>query len=196
MTRQTLIFILTVSTALFGCNIDSRVKQSVGDSIKDTKIDMNWDIANAKSSFMESCKRASGKSKDSMLKTKINDLYFSITKTSEYIDSLRSEMNGYNDMDLNNSDFSERVFLNLGIGDSVFNKVKLSYSLAIDIAISDTTKSRLKSVRGNFTEKTKTMLFEIGTPLMVNMVLYGIESELIKDGIRSLYGYETSNKPN
>ena len=64
-------------------------------------------------------------------------------------------------------------------------------TFAIDVALADTTKSRLKTAQDTYTTETKKQFFELNGPLGVNMILYGIESELIKDGTRSLYGYKT-----
>lgn len=190
MKIQTSILVLIISIVLFGCNFSSSVKHSVSDGIKDVKFEMKRDISDAMSQFELTYKNTSKQSKDSIFIAKLNELYNSIKNTSEYIDSLRAETIGYNDMDVNNIDYSERIYINLGTADSLFKKVKSSYSLAIEIAKADTTKSRLKAVQVNFNEKTKTTYFELGTPLMVNMILFGIESELIKDGTRCLIGYK------
>ena len=98
-------------------------------------------------------------------------------------------MNKLDDKDLQSSSLIKKIFLNDQIGDTVFNKVKLAYSKAIDISIADTTKSRLKKAQDTYTTETKKQFFEMNGPLGVSMILYGIQSELIKDGTKSLSEY-------
>jgi len=161
----------------------------VDNAVKDAKIEMEADISLAKSDFGDSYIQMSQQSKDSLLLIKVTATYSSILKTSSYIDSLRNEMNKLDDMDIKNGELIHDMFIKNGLGDSIFNQVRDSYSLAVDIALVDTTKSRLKIVRETYSEETKKQFFELNSPLGVIMILYGIESELIKDGTRSLYGY-------
>jgi hypothetical protein len=95
-------------------------------------------------------------------------------------------MNKLDNMDTRNIELVKDLFLNYGLGDSVFNKVKQSYSLASEIASADTTKLRLMEVRETFSEEMKKHFFGLNNPLGVNMILYGVELELIKDGTISL----------
>jgi len=188
MTQQTLI-LLTILISLFGCNFSNQVMNRVDNAVKDAKIEMEADISLAKSDFGDSYIQMSQQSKDSLLLIKVTATYSSILKTSSYIDSLRNEMNKLDDMDIKNGELIHDMFIKNGLGDSIFNQVRDSYSLAVDIALVDTTKSRLKIVRETYSEETKKQFFELNSPLGVIMILYGIESELIKDGTRSLYGY-------
>jgi len=190
MTRQTLI-ILTILTSLFGCDFSNQVKERVDNGVKDAKVEMESDISLAKSDLEKSYNQMIQQSNDSVLSNKVTDFYSGIIKTSKYIDSLRAKMNKLDDMDTKNVELIRDMFINNGLGDSVFNQVKQSYSLAIDIATADTTKSRLMNVRETYSEETKNQFFKLNGPLGVNMILYGIESELIKDGTRSLSGHLT-----
>lgn len=151
---------------------------------------MQSDVSDAKIAFRDTYQNALQVSSDSAVIGKIKNLYTFIDETTKYIDSLKSEMNKLDDKDLKNTDLIKKIFLNDGVGDSVFNKVKLSYSFAIEIALADTTKSRLKKAQDIYTTETKKQFFELNGPLGVNMILYGIESELIKNGTKSLYGYK------
>ncbi|MDX5348034.1 MAG: hypothetical protein LPJ89_10815, partial [Hymenobacteraceae bacterium] len=166
-----------------------QVKERVGNEVKDAKLAMESDILLVNSDLKKSYNQILQQSDDSTLIIKVHRLYFTITRTSKYIDSLRNEMNKLDEMGTKNVKFVKDIFFNNGVGDSVFYQVRQSYSLAIDIALADTTKSRLKNVRETFSEESKKQFFELNNPLGVNTILYGIESELIKDGTRSLNGY-------
>jgi len=159
--------------------------------VKDAKLEMDADISNAKSDFEKSFNQTLKQSKDSILTAKVSDLYSSITMTSLYIDSLRKAMDKLDDMDIKNIELIKQMFLYNGIGDSVFTKVKHSYSLTIDIAVTDSTKTRLKKATETYSDETQKQFFQQNGPLGVNMILYGIESELIKDGARCLSGHTT-----
>jgi hypothetical protein len=188
MTRQTFI-ILTILISLFGCDFSKQVNERLDNEIKDFKSEMEYDISLAKSELAKSYNQMLQKSDDSVLSRKATAVYLSLIKTSKYIDSLRVEMNKLDDKDIRNVESVKNMFINNGLGDSVFNQVRKSYSLAVDIAPADTMKSRLKNVRETYSEETKKQFFEWNGPLGVNMALYGIESELIKDGTRSLSGH-------
>jgi hypothetical protein len=183
-----ILIILTISTTLFNCDFKQHVEDKVNNGVSDMKIELNAEITNANSSFMKFYKNALENSNDSILSVKIINLYSSIAKTSKYIDSLREEMNKLDDMDIKNVELVKKTFLYNGIGDSVFNKVKYSYSCTIDVAIADTTKTRLKKSQEKYSEETKKQFFEMNSPLGIYMILSGVESELINDGTSSLSG--------
>ena len=132
MTRQTLI-ILTILISVFGCDFSKQVQERVDDGVKDAKAEMESDISLGKSDLGKSYNQMLQRSDDSLLLIKVTAFYSSIIKTSKYIDSLRAEMNKLDDMDTRNVEFVKYMFINNGLGDSVFNQVKQSYSLAIDI---------------------------------------------------------------
>jgi len=190
MTRQ--IFIISIILiGLLGCDFSKNVKDRVDNGVKDAKVEMESDISRSKSEFEKSYGKIVQHSKDSVFLIKVTDLYSSITKTSKYIDSLRIEMDKLDALDTKNIELLKQMYLYNGIGDSVFNKVKRSYSITIDIAIADTTKLRLRKAQEIFSKETEKQFFELNSSLGINMILYGIESELIKDGSRCLTGHES-----
>jgi hypothetical protein len=190
MTRQTFI-IFTILTTLIGCNFSEQVKNKVDSGVNDAKLEMDEDIFSAKSDFEKSFNQTLKQSKDSVLTAKVSDLYSSVTMTSLYIDSLRKAMDKLDNMETKNIELIKQMFLFNGIGDSIFVKVKHSYSLTIDISKSDTTKTRLKKVTETYSDETQKQFFQQNSPVGVNIILYGIESELIKDGTRCLAGHIT-----
>lgn len=185
--KKQLLIILTISTTLFACNFSKQIKDKADNDIKSVKVAMDSDMSNAKTEFSKLYNQALQQPRDSVFSTNANDLYWSITNTLEYIDSLRIEMDKLDYMNVKNMEVIQRMFLYKGIGDSVFNKIKYSYSLAAQIALADSSKSRLIKVREGFTRDKKILLFEVQTPLGVNMILHGIEMDLIKDGSKSFY---------
>lgn len=190
MTRH-LLLILTILTSLIGCDFSKKIKETVDSRVKDDKVEMNKNISESKFDFTKSYNQTISHLKDSSLSVNVDALYSSVFKTSKYIDSLRTEMDKLDEMDTRNVELIKQIFLYDGIGDSVFNKVRYSYSLTIDIAVADTTKTRLRKVKETYNEETQKLFFELNSPLGVNIILYSIESELIKDGTRCLAGHST-----
>ncbi len=189
MKRHTLIIFIILIT-LIGCdNMVRNANEQVENSIKTSKMAMDLDVVSAKKTFAEMYDKALQNKPDSIVSEKITDLYLKINQTSQYIDSLQFEINKLDDKDLQSSTLIKKIFLNNQIGDSIFNKVRLAYGKAIEISIINTTKSRLKKVQDTYNAETKKQFFEMNGPLGVSMILYGIESELIKDGTKSLSEY-------
>lgn len=188
MTRLTIIS-LTLLTTLLSCDFSGQVKDSVDKKVSYARIEMSNDLNNTKSGFEDTYRQVSVQSNDIIFLTKIANFYSSLTMTSKYIDSLRAEMDKLDNMDTKNVELIKEKFLFEGVADSVFNKMRQSYSLAIDIAVAETTKLRLKKVLETYNEEMKKQLFGLSSPLGVNMILYGIQSELIKDGTSSLSGH-------
>ena len=185
------IIILTVMATFISCgNMIQKTNEQVENSIKTSKLVMDSDVVKEKEIFSKTYRIAFQSTTDTLVSQKITQLYSEIYITAIYIDSINSKVNKLDNKDMRNSKFIKEVFLNEGIGDSIFNKVKASYTNAINIALSDTAKSRLKKVQDTYTNETKKQFFEMNEPFGVSMILYGIESELIKDGTRSLYGYK------
>lgn len=184
--KQLILFISTILIILSSCDFGSQIKETVGNSVKNSKVEMESEISLSKSEFGKLYEEVCKHSHDSTFVNKAGNLYFSIIKTSKYIDSLRIEMSKLDEMDTKNVELVKQMYIHNGIGDSIFNKVKLSYSLVIDMTSVDTDKLRLEKTRETFSEETKKQFFELNNPLGVNMILYGIESELIKDGTSSI----------
>lgn len=191
MTRQKLI-LLIIATTYFCCdNFNNKVNEHIDSSIQEAKSEMGLEVSNSKAAFNETYQKIMRKFTDSVIIKKITTLYFQVNETSKYIDSLRTKLNQLDDKDMKNIDLLKRLFINEGLGDSVVKKVILVYAFAIDVALSDSTKSRLIKAKDTYTADTKGKFFAMNGPLGVNMILYGIETELINDGTRSLCGYET-----
>ncbi len=189
MTKQITI-ILLIALTFVGCNnFFDNINDRVNNDIKNSETEMITDVEILVGTFREKYKKVKKRSIDSLVIKRVTNLYCSVNETLKYIDSLKSEMNKLDNKDLKNTDLIKNKFLNEGIGDSVFNRVKQSYTYTIDVALTDTSKSRLRKERDTYTEETKRQFFELTEPLGVRMILYGIELELIKDATQSLYGY-------
>jgi hypothetical protein len=193
MTTKFHILLYFFGLTLISCgDIDKNIEESLNNASNDTQAEMTADIINSKKLFEDTYKNALTGSTDSAAVKKITKLHLTINETSKYIDSLQIEIRKLDNKDVKNSDLIKKIFLIDGIGDIIFNKVKFSYNCAMDIALEDTTKARLKTVQDIYSSETKKQFFDLNSPDGVNMILYGIESELIKDGTKCLVAF----KPN
>jgi len=172
--------------------MDKNIEDNVNNMAKDTQAEMTADLINSKAAFADTYKKVLQVSTDSTINKKLTTLYLTINETSEYIDSLQNEISKLDNKDLNNNELIKKIFLTDGIGDKVFTKVKSSYNYVIDITLADTMKTRLINARDIYSTETKNQLFGLNSPGGVNAILYGIESELIKDGTKSLNAYKTN----
>jgi hypothetical protein len=185
--KGSILLILTIATTFISCDdMINKATEQVDHSIEMSKSEMNSDVTNAKEIFIETYEKALLRTKDSSAISKIKTLYSSIIETSKFIDSLKIIVNKLDEKDLTNNDLIKKMFLNDGMADSVFNKVKLSYNIAEEVAIPESTKATMQKARYAYTEETKRQFFEMNNPVGVNIILHGIESELIKDGTNSL----------
>lgn len=188
--KQQLIFMLIIVTTLFSCdNFSNKVKESVDNNIADAKTEWATNIVNIKDTLTQVYKKALQSSTDTNTTNNIKSLYLSISKTSKYIDSLKTEIDKLDAMDIKNIDLIKKIYLNDGVADSLFNKVKSSYTFALSTSLTDKTKASLTKARDSYTEDTKKQFFEMSDPFGVNMILYAIELELIKEGTKSLQDY-------
>jgi len=193
MTTKFHILIYFFGLTLISCgDIDKNIEESVSNASNNAQAEMTADIVNSKKLFEDTYKNALIGSTDSAVVKKITKLHLTINETSKYIDSLQIEIRKLDNKDVKNSDLIKKIFLIDGIGDVIFNKVRFSYNCAMDIALADTTKARLKTVQDMYSSETKKQFFDLNSPDGVNMILYGIESELIKDGTKCLVAF----KPN
>ena len=185
--KRTILIILTIATIFISCDdMINKANEQVDNSIEMSKSEMNSDVTNAKGIFRKTYEKDLLTTKDSIATSKIKRLYSSIIEASKFIDSLRIVVNRLDEKDLKNNDIIKKMFLNDGMADSVFNKVKLSYNIAEEVAINESIKATVHKARDVYTEETKRQFFEMNNPVGVNIILYGIESELIKDGTNSL----------
>jgi len=180
MTLRT-IFTLMVM-ALLSCNFRNEIKENANNAEKEAKGTMKSELASAKTDFSDAYEKYFPRLSDSALSTNTTKLYQETITSLNYIDSLRQEMDKLDNVDIKNIESIKTTFLEKGIADSVINKVKYCYWLAINLTQAESVKKRLLEVEAEYSDETKKHLFEINSPMGVSMILFGIEIELLKDG--------------
>ena len=191
--------IVIMSLCLFlivGCDsFTNYVNKKVDIKVKETKALMVADMEKSKTDFIEIYQNVVLNISDTLKGRKMQIFYSVFMETLNFIDSLKTEMNKLNESDLNNVEFIKETFLSKGVGDTLFNKLKLSYSLAMDIALTEPKKSEIKTSRDKIlnepnTDQRKNQYFSLNSPNGVSMILYGMECELLNSGKISFDGYK------
>ena len=177
------ILSLAILTTQLSCNFNSQIKDKVETTEKDAKVAMDSELSSIKADFSKAYELLLLRQLDSTLSTKTKNIYKEINSTTKFIDSLRLEMNKLNNMETENVELVRSLFLENGIGDSIMEKLKDSYQLAINSTTSEADKLRLIKVQTTFSEETKKHAFQMNSPLGVSILLFGFESELLKDAM-------------
>jgi len=145
-------------------------------------------------SLNEAYKKAAIKAGDRVKLEKINETFFSIISAKNYMDSLSVELKKLDEKDFKSIDVIEDIFINKGIGDTIFKKLKHSFDLIAGIAKSEKVKKaindRCLNIIGepnkestNDVGSNKFLFFKMHSPQMEIWTLYGFESELVNGGI-------------
>lgn len=181
---------------LCGCDYfnPERVKERVEADIETASSEMTINYAEAKDTFNLTYRRALQATSDTLVIKNLQKFYSIFIETIDYMDSLKIEMQKLDKSDRNNTKLVKQIFITDGIGDTLFNKLQLSYTIAETIALTSEKKSAIIRSRANAldepnTEKRIEQYFGMNMPLGTAMIIYGFETELLKIGLESLDGY-------
>lgn len=180
---------------LYSCsNIGSNVEQSVNEQISQSKDEMDEEINKAKTQFITTYTAALNRAADSGVRQKLQSVYSTITQTGMYLDSVKKEMDKLDANNVRNVEHVKSTFLNAGVGDSLFNKLRSSIQLTEEAAASPETKTTIANKRDSIfsepdTQKWKQQYFGLTNPLGASMILYGFQTELYEIGMQGLKGY-------
>ncbi|RYD81703.1 MAG: hypothetical protein EOP53_05715 [Sphingobacteriales bacterium] len=165
-----LLVILIFVLELYSCeNISNKIKNQVDNSLQDAEKELISDLGNSKDIYNKNYNSALQSSTDANYINKLKNLDSTVNTTSKYLDSLLALLKKYDDYDPNNISEVKRIFVTEGVGDSIFFKVKATYSYAEKIAISDSSKMSLRKVRETYNEETKKLYFLL-TGLIIQKV--------------------------
>lgn len=176
-------------TLLFcGCNFaEKKSNEFVEETVESTESNMNLDYQNSLDLYMLRYKQQLIKLKDTTIISEYVKFNNTFINCLNYVDSLRVEMGLLGKKNIENSELINDIFVKQGIADSLFYKIKLSYSLGESIVKLDFDKNEIRNARIKILNEPNTMqmkkqLFGLNNPLGVSMILYGYEVELFKMG--------------
>jgi hypothetical protein len=189
--------LLIFSITLTSCNFfsEKEIKERVDEGIQMSNEKMSSDIAKAEEEFNIQYKKALLNLADSI---PVKNLANTINQTRVFIDTLEIQMNNIAFRSITTdveTELIREMFSRNGAGDSLFYKLKSSFSLARDITSSATDKADIQKsanevLTGNDINKFKRQYFNLNSARGVHIILYGCEIELLNAGIKSLKGYK------
>ena len=191
MAKQSSTIIIIIALFFSSCDIEQNIKETITDTSEQAAIMLADSVEYEKENFNNICQASINVVTDTITVKKINALHFSITTTSKYIDSLRKVMNKLDNMGVKNNETVKEIFLDNGVGDSLFNKLNSSIILAENIATNQTIKSSVKNIGDNMLlqrnpNEFKNQYFSLNSTGGVSWLLSGMEIELFKAGSTSL----------
>lgn len=192
-----IIKVLTVINiaGLCSCsNMGSTVEQSISEQVSQSKAEMDGEIQKAKTQFTNTYTVALNKAIDSVTRQKLQNVYSTITQTGMYLDSVKKEMDRLDANDVKNVAYVKNTFLEKGVGDSLFNKLRSCIQLTEQAAASQESKTTIAKKRESIfnepdTQKWKQQYFGLTNPLGASMILYGFQTELYEIGMQGSKGY-------
>jgi len=199
--KQLSLLAVAIAVTLIGCeNFSKRVNEHIDSGVMDAKIEMSKNVSEAKTAFHDTYNKAINSVTDSTIKNQLRSYNSSVIDVTNYIDSLSTAMNKLDHKDVKNVEVVKNIFLYDGIGDSLFNKVNLSYMLLDNITLvaskSALTNSRNNMLSNGDVNKFKELYFGLNGPLGVVMILNGMETEVLKSGTQSLKDFVNSTTSN
>lgn len=170
--------------------MEEEVKGQISDAMQDIEIELDKN----KADFQQHYQKALTNTIDSTERRQLNAIETSISGTSKYLDSMRQEMNSLDMTDVNNVEYVRILFMYKGVGDSLLSKLNSTATLAINTARTPTTKQAIRSVSDSLLleqdpYKWKASKFETMNSLGTSMILYGLQTELLKMGMLSVSDY-------
>src|SRR5215218_7871568 len=177
---------LLTLTLLLGCNSISRhIEQQVDSKVETVKQDMDAEVEKSKNNF-KALFQIVEKSKDDKLELQnLQTFQATITSADNFLDSVKTEMDKLDEMDVHNVELVKSSFLYKGTGDTIISKLKSSIAAAQAVAKTSKQKAAIKALSDALgiepnPDTWKEQTFGMTNPLGASMVLYGLRTELYK----------------
>lgn len=197
--RTTILISLTI--LIYSCDYFSpeKAKERVETGVQTAQSEMTTDFVRDRDTFNITYQKIVQLIHDTLVSEKIQNFYVTLTETTSYIDSLKTEMNQLGKSDANNVQLVKEIFVTNGAGEILFNKIKLSYTLAEDLSRTAVEKDEVKKSRANALNEPNmneriNQYFGLNNPLGAEMILYGLGKELLKIGTKSLNSFQSQKK--
>jgi hypothetical protein len=180
---------LLTLTLLLGCNsFSGHIEQQVDSKVETAKQDMNAEVEKSRLDFIAAFQAAEKANVD---KTSLQTFKATLTSTDNYLDSLKTEMDKLDEMDVRNVELVKSTFLYKGVGDSIIGKLRSTIVAAQTLAKTEKQKAAIKTssdalgIEPN-PDKWKEQAFGMTDPLGISMVLSGLRTELHKMAMKVL----------
>lgn len=183
--------LLTI-TIFFSCNnLSEHIEQQVDKEVETSKQYMDAEADKSKNNFLILVRAAKKSQNDHSEQQQLHELETIITGTDNFLDSLKTEMDKLDELDVRNMELVKSTFLYKSIGDSIISKLTRSIAIAQTIAKTEKQKAAIKALSDTLgiqpnPEKWKEQTFGLNNSLGASMILYGLRMELFTIGTKSL----------
>lgn len=180
---------LLTLTFLLGCNnLGSHIEQNVDSNIATAKQDMDAEVEKSKQDFIAAYQIAEKSSDD---KLALQTFKANLISADNYLDSLKTEMDKLDEMDVHNVELVKSTFLYKGAGDSIIYKLNNTIATAQAVAKTEKQKAAIKASGDSLgiaatPDTWKEQTFGLTNPLGASMILYGLRAELYNIGMKAL----------
>jgi hypothetical protein len=183
---------LLTLTFLLGCNsLGDHIEQQVDSKVGTAKQDMNAEVEKSKGDFIAAYHATEKSNDDKLVLQKLQTFKAAIATTDNYLDSLKTEMDKLDEMDVHNVELVKSAFLYKGAGDSIINKLNNTIATAQAVAKTEGQKAAIKVSSDSLgiapsPDKWKEQTFGMTNPLGASMILYGLRIALYNIGMKAL----------
>lgn len=195
MTKK--LFTLTTLFTLMSCgSFEEKITEQIDEATKEAIKFLETEDKKSKVNFYNAYENALKKTTDTT-RLNIQNLFATLMRSTMLIDSLKAELNKLSSKNPDaDTKLVRQIFFNNGSGDSLFNSLRHTFTLAQNVALTDTSKLAVKkiadnslSVASNFKD-WKEQFFGFNSSGGSVALLYGFESELLLAGTKSLIDYK------
>jgi hypothetical protein len=183
---------LLTLTLLLGCNsLSGHIEQQVDSKVETAKQEIEAEVEKAKQDFIATYQAVEKSSADKVALQDLQTFRATFSSADNYLDSLKSEMDKLDEMDIRNVALVKSTFLYKGVGDTIVSKFKASLAAAQSIARTEPQRTAIKASSNSLgidpsPDTWKEQTFGMTNPLGASMVLYGLRAELYKIGLKAL----------
>ncbi|RPD43445.1 hypothetical protein [Paracnuella aquatica] len=183
--------LLTLLLLLSCNNLSGHIEQQVDSKVATAKQDMNSEVEKAELDFIAAYQIAKKRDGDKLQLQNLQTFKTTIASADDYMDSLKTEMDKLDEMDVQNVEQVQSTFLYKGVGDSIINKLNRILAAAQVVARTEEQKVAIKVMSDSLgmepnPDAWKEQVFGLTNPLDVSMVLYGLRIELYRIGMKAL----------
>jgi len=172
------------------CNFTEHTKQNVDSEILESKQAMAIEMQTLRKEFASSYSNKLNKLVDTGSKQKLDTYYGLVENANYFMDSIKSEMDKLDPMDVQNVELIKNTFVYKGIGDSLFDRINTSIEYAENISISLQQKNKIKAAQDSLFDKPNAQLaeelFSLTNSLGASMIICGFQTELYRISMLAL----------
>jgi len=152
---------------------------------------MNVEVEKSKQDFIAAYNTVEKSTAEKLVQQDLQIFRETFSNADHYLDSIKTEMDKLDEMDVHNMELVKSTFLYKGVGDTIVSKMKASVAAAQSVARTEAQRAAIKNASDSLgiapnTDRWKEQTFGMANTLGASMILYGLRTELYKIGMEAL----------